>query len=371
MDRRATTTLMAAALCAMWATACDAPRKPNAAGPGIKDEARAKTVDEVPEPREGAVKSELTEEQRSIVLAEFGDKKLTLGMLEARLAAEPAVVRQQYATVAKRKEYLASWVQFELLAAEAREQGYDKDPEVAKAMLEAMVRRYLRELAEQAEKTPVSEEDTRAYYDNNPQLYRKPAMVEIRHMRFGTRVQATKVHGELSAAADGTSATMLRLWNDYVGRVSNDQASVPRLGSLGWVSKEIPDWATPEERARMSAVPRPLIDAAFALEPYQLSEPVESEQGWHIVTITSRSPAVDQAYEDVKASITGRIQKRRRDLVRKEKVEALREAAKVDVDDDKLRLLPTREPKAKPGKKGGRMGPGGHDHGHGGHGHAH
>ena len=87
----------------MAAVGCNKPQRPNPTGPGVKAEATGKKVTEVPKVNVLAGDSLLTAEQRSIVLADLGDGvKLTLGDLEARLNREPQVVRQQYATIAKR-----------------------------------------------------------------------------------------------------------------------------------------------------------------------------------------------------------------------------------------------------------------------------
>jgi parvulin-like peptidyl-prolyl isomerase len=58
--------------------------------------------------------------------------------------------------------------------------------------------------------------------------------------------------------------------------VSTDQASAANGGELGWFVRE-----------EMVA---PFADAAFALEPGAVSEPVESEFGWHVIMVEETDP---------------------------------------------------------------------------------
>lgn len=58
--------------------------------------------------------------------------------------------------------------------------------------------------------------------------------------------------------------------------VSTDTASAENGGDLGWF--------TPEEMVA------PFADAAFALEPGGISEPVQSEFGWHVINTIAKDP---------------------------------------------------------------------------------
>ena len=283
-----------------------------------------------------------------------GGHKITLGDLEERLNREPSVVRQQYATIAKRREYLVNWVQLEILADEARKQGFDKDPAVVEALKHQMIRRYLKEAVyDQIKAEHITDEDVKAYYDNNLQMYQRPAQVEVRHMLFADEAKAKKVHEELRAGSQNSAAQLNGMWKAYVARVSEDKSTVPYLGSLGRVSRVTPDHASPTEKARLAAIPAEVKEHAFLTEPYALSSVFKSSAGWHILMPISKLPAVDKKLEEVSRSIRGRLLKRKRDLQRKELIETLRKRSRIDVNDDAVRILPTpkRGPISKPGDK--------------------
>jgi hypothetical protein len=58
--------------------------------------------------------------------------------------------------------------------------------------------------------------------------------------------------------------------------LSTDEASAANGGELGWFTRE-----------EMVA---PFAEAAFALEPGAISEPVETEFGWHVIQVLERDP---------------------------------------------------------------------------------
>lgn len=345
-SRRGQYVALAATLTALWG--CDKPQRKMPAGPGVGEAQLAAGVAQLPEVKGELEGSLLTPEQRGIVVAEIGPRKITLGQLEARLAAEPAVIRAQYGTIEKRKEYLASWVQFEVLAAEAARQGMDTDPKVMETARSQMVRRFLKEaVADTVTDEHVTEAELKAYYDANMGLYKKPEQVELRHLMFGDKTLAEKVREELDRGSEGSAAKLNALWQDYVGRVSEDHASASHLGSLGMVSLEPGANASPSEVARLQAIPRPLIEAAMALKPYELGPLVQTEAGYHVIMITSRSPAVDKKLEDVARAIRSRVLKRKRDEKRAEVLAELRKSASISVQDDAIRLLPAPGPRAR------------------------
>ncbi|MBM4344310.1 MAG: peptidyl-prolyl cis-trans isomerase [Deltaproteobacteria bacterium] len=337
---------------ALAAAACDKPARPLPHGPGATADKLAAKVEDLPKVAESAKNSTLTAEQRAIVVARVGDRPITLGDLEARLQAEPNAVRSQFASVQKRKEYLAKLVQFEVLVAEALRQGIDKDPEVLETTRQAMVRKYLMEEGkDEVDPAAVPAADVKAYYDANPGVFHKPETVELSHMLFADKAQADKVKVELEKGAEGNTPKLVALWNDYVVRLSEDKATAPYLGALGSVSRQPPPGATSAELERRAQIPQALMDAAFAVEPFVVGPVVQSERGFHVWMTTSRSPAVEKSLEQAEESIRARIAKRERDLKRQKLIDDLKAKAKVTIDDDAVRLIVQPKVEAPPPKK--------------------
>lgn len=347
---------VAATLCGFG---CGKPERPAPAGPGATADKTALTVEQVPKVSEAQRASALSPEQRKVVVAKIGERVVTLGELEQRLLAEPVVVQSQFASVQKRKEYLAKLVQFEVMVLEAQRRGLDKDPEVVEAMRQAMVRKFLQTaLPDDVDPKSLPEADLKAYYDANQAVFHKPDQVELSHMLIADKAKAEQVRTEIEKGAQGNTAKLVALWNDYVVRVSEDKVTAPYLGALGLVSKTPLPGASQAEIDRQAALPKALVDAAFALEPFSLGPVVQSEKGYHVLMVTSKSPAVEKSFADAKESIRSRIAKRERDLRRQQLLQDLRDKAKVQIDDDAVRLVPP--PKIERAPK--LAGPGVHDH---------
>ncbi|MFZ5917201.1 MAG: peptidylprolyl isomerase [Chloroflexota bacterium] len=68
------------------------------------------------------------------------------------------------------------------------------------------------------------------------------------------------------------------VWADMVAGYSIDEETVEQGGALGWLA------------ADQSGVVASILEAAFALQPGEFSEPVESYLGFHVVTIDERQP---------------------------------------------------------------------------------
>lgn len=352
---------------ALVGTAGCKPERPNPAGPGIAPEVAATTIEKVPTPKIDVSKSRLTAEQRSIPVATIGQRTLTLGELEARLAQQPEAVRAQYGTVARRREFLLNWVQFEVLADEAVRRGFDKDSEVVETLRSQMVRRFLEEEVQQGV-TPesVTDDEIRAYYDANLRLYSRPASVELRHLQVADAGLAQRLHDEIVAGGEAVPAKILSTWKDYIDRYHEDATTKPQLGSLGVVWESLPPGATPAEVGLHESLPASLREAGSKLGAYEVSPVVKSEHGFHILLAVAKNPKLSVSLDEVKAQIRTRMVKRKRDQARVELINRLQQQAKVEYNDEAIGLLPPPDPKARLPKTGGKGD--GHDHG-GEHGH--
>jgi parvulin-like peptidyl-prolyl isomerase len=92
--------------------------------------------------------------------------------------------------------------------------------------------------------------------------------VRAAHILLPTREEAEAARARVTEGGEDF-ATVAR-------ELSTDEASAANGGELGWFTRE-----------EMVA---PFAEAAFALEPGAISEPVESEFGWHVIQVQERDP---------------------------------------------------------------------------------
>ena len=120
--------------------------------------------------------------------------------------------------------------------------------------------------------------DAKKYYDANPAQFKVPAGRTASHILVATKAEADKIR------AEATPANFAALAKKY----STDTGSAKQGGSLGQIQKG-------------QLVPA-FEKVAFALKSGQISAPVKTQFGWHIITVTT-TPARTTAFAEAKAQI--------------------------------------------------------------------
>ena len=145
------------------------------------------------------------------------------------------------------------------------------------------------------QKISVSDQQVRAYYDDNPNLFRKPEQVKASHILI--QVPANADEAKQADALAAIQALKLRLDNGEnfatLAQENSDGPSKTKGGDLGFFSRE-------------QMVP-PFSEAAFALQPGQTSDVVQTRFGYHLIRVTERQAEQTMAYNEVKEAISARL----------------------------------------------------------------
>jgi peptidyl-prolyl cis-trans isomerase C len=194
------------------------------------------------------------------------------------------------------REILDDLIEKRLYAAAARAEGVHKQPEVQKAIEQAvneiLAHRYLDARITNA---AVSDAELRAYYDKNRTELVTPARVKARHIVVKTRAEADRVRKQITSGAD---------FAKVAAEVSLEPSTREKGGELGWVPRGV--------------MTRPFEDAIFALKVGQISEPIETPYGFHVVTIEEIQQPALPAFELVRDDIRTRILQQRREQLKKQ-----------------------------------------------------
>ena len=119
----------------------------------------------------------------------------------------------------------------------------------------------------------VTEDELKEYYDSlQPEI-------QVRHILVEDEAKAKEVKQKLDEGGDFT-----KLSDEY----SSDEAAKAQGGDLGWVTSD----------ANMDA---DFLAAAFALKKGQISEPVKSQFGYHIIEVTDVKEK--ESFEDMKKDL--------------------------------------------------------------------
>lgn len=214
---------------------------------------------------------------------------------------------QQLAGDAKR-EYLIAYVADVILVSKAAEAKKVADQKDFKSRLAFIRAKLLMELMLDAEgKTAVTDQSVKKAYDDAVKQMAGDQEVRARHILVPTEAEAKKILDEIKKGTD---------FAEMAKQKSKDPGAAEG-GDLGYFTKDqmVPEFA----------------EVAFKLDKGQLSDPVKSQFGWHIIKVEDKrskpAPGFDEVKDQVKAYV---IRKAQADLVGK-----LREGAKIERMDKK------------------------------------
>jgi peptidyl-prolyl cis-trans isomerase C len=269
------------------------------------------------------------------VIITVGDHKITAGQFEEYIKALP----QQYQATARgpgRRDFAKNLVELNVLADEALKQGVDQKPEV-KLQMEFQRDNMLAqaEFVNLQQQADVSDAQIQAYYDAHKSEYE---VLKARHILI--RVKGAPMPGapgkpELTDAEAKAKAEAIR--KRIVG--GEDFATIAKAESDDTSSGEEGGELGEFTRGRM--VP-PFEKAAFELKPGDISEPVLSPFGYHIIQVESHTT---KSLDEVKPQIIAQL----RPQAAREAVEALTGKAKFELNDAYFGAEPAAPGAAAPG----------------------
>lgn len=217
------------------------------------------------------------------------------------------------------------------LAAKARALGLDKEPTVQRRLQQVQDGLLADLYVQHVEKTtPAVNLETRAreLYTADPARFTQPEEVYVQHILIGlngrtremAQERAQKVYEEVKAGKEDFLALAARL--------SEDPDKKRNGGDLGYKSP--------------NGFVEPLIKRIAAMKTKgEVSEPVESHQGFHIVRFVDRKPAQTRKFDEVKKGIIGQEKERLAKQRTEDLVTQIRSSSTVTVHLDKLDALVT------------------------------
>lgn len=219
-----------------------------------------------------------------------------------------------YGTEQGRKMILDDVISMRLYALDAEAQKLDQTPEF-QAQLQGARRAMLAQasMREAIKGLTVSDDEAKKFYDENPDMFKNPERVHARHILVSSDETLAKVQAELKSG---------KSFDVVAKEYSIDPGSAANGGDLG-------------EFPRGMMVPE-FEKAAFELKnPGDVSEPVKTQFGWHIIKLEERIPESQMPFEQIKSRLLQELQEQKTQTVLQEKAKALEEKYKVERFEDK------------------------------------
>lgn len=243
------------------------------------------------------------------VVATVGGETIT----EADLAFAAEDLQQELAQMPpqERRPFLVTvLIDMKVMANAARDQQMDQS-EIFRRRLEYLEERALRRayFAEQIA-TEVTPAAVQAAYDAMVAEFEPQEEVHARHILVATEEEADAVKAELEGGADFAELARER---------SVDPSAQQNGGDLGFFSRGM--------------MVGPFEDAAFALtEPGQISEPVQSDFGWHVIQLQAERESAPPPFEQVAQQLQQRVMFE----TFEERLAALKEGLEIDIPNAEL-----------------------------------
>lgn len=251
------------------------------------------------------------------LVGKMGDIQVHASELKSMLDAQPPEARRQLATDPAALERL---VRTELMRravlGEARQKGWDKRPElqplIESARDQVIVTSFVSNVARPAEGYP-SEDEIKQFYETNKERLLAPAQYHVAQLFLPAAENADKVKAEearkkiaeLSGKLGKGGAEFAKLAKEH----SAHKESAAKGGELGWFSEE---QMVPEFRR-----------AVTAMNKGEVSPPVKSPAGWHLIKLLDKKPAATRTLSEIRGELVAAMRNRKAQEMERAYLEAL------------------------------------------------
>lgn len=173
-------------------------------------------------------------------------------------------------------------------------------------------------------KVNVTDQEIKDFYEANKASMSTPEQVRASHILVKTKEEADAIEKELKGGADFAALAKEK---------STDTGSKVNGGDLNFFGKGqmVPEFE----------------EAAFKMKVGEVSEPVKSQFGYHIIKLTDKKEAVNPTLDDKKVEIKEQLTKQKISEMSNEYIQGLRDKAKITNTLDKTAPKETATTPAK------------------------
>lgn len=170
--------------------------------------------------------------------------------------------------------------------------------------------------------TEVTDEEAKAFYEENSEQFEQPEMVRASHILILTPDDADEGTMKEKEEAANEAAEEVRAdgadFNEVAKKLSEEPGADESGGDLDFFTKEqmVPEFA----------------DAAFGMEVGEISDPVKTQFGYHVIKVTDKKEAGKMPFEEVKPQLEAFLKGQKDQAGVNEVLAKLRGDAEIDVE---------------------------------------
>lgn len=217
------------------------------------------------------------------VVAQVGKKNITVQEFNKKYNE----IRSQTINPPTKEQFLEDLIRYEVGVQEAEKRGLEKDPLVQDRFKQELYKALLeKELGQQVQKITVSDNEMKAWYQNNPELRTSHILIEYKadatpQQVAEARKRATEILNEVQKSK--------RPFEELVKLYSDDALSKQAGGDIGWQS-------------RVTLVPN-YYDAISTMKVGEIKGLIDSQFGFHIVKLTGRRSYNNANKRQIRAAV--------------------------------------------------------------------
>ncbi|MGE0083765.1 MAG: SurA N-terminal domain-containing protein [Desulfococcaceae bacterium] len=194
-------------------------------------------------------------------------------------------------------------------------QYYEKNKESYKTEEKTKARYAEFRYADFTDKVTVEDTEISEYFESHPNEFKVEKTVGASHILFRLDSGAAEEEAEKKRAKAEEVMKMAKEGKDFAqlaNEYSEDPGSKGQGGHLGEFKKD--------------AMVKPFSDKAFSMKAGEISEPVRTQFGWHIIKVEKVNEASEKKLEDVKEDIRRKLAEEKAKALAYDEAEALYDA---------------------------------------------
>jgi parvulin-like peptidyl-prolyl isomerase len=262
-----------------------------------------------------------TRQQGGEVVARVGDRDITVADLDQAWKQASRLRIMGVSELERKKELVNKLIDDQVVILEAYKEGLDNAVNQDSGLAAQKDRILLNVLYQKeiAAKSKPTEAELRREYD------RTKEEVHAAHILVETKQEAEDVYNQLKAGAD---------FGELAREKSIDPSAKTNGGDLGFFTwgKMVPEFQ----------------QAAFALKEGEISQPVQTSYGWHIIKLLERREKEQPSFEESKSLIETKVENEKRENRVKEYFAQLRKKVDFTLNPQAYQLLISKSQEVPP-----------------------
>jgi peptidyl-prolyl cis-trans isomerase C len=255
------------------------------------------------------------------IVAKVGDREITVEELENEFKRQSRLIIQGRSELDRRRDALDKLIDDQVMILGAYKDGLDLEVENDTVFQKQKDQILLNELykREILDKSQVSEGELRKQYANMKEE------IHASHILVETKELADSIYQELNQGAD---------FEELAKEKSIDPSAKSNAGDLGFFGwgRMVPEFQ----------------EAAFALKEGEISSPVKTQFGWHIIKLLERRETEQKPFDEVKDMIRAQLERSRREERMKEYFQELKDEVSFKLNGETLGLLMSKRSESAP-----------------------